>query len=296
MRRSLTLTFSVALAALAPVRAQVVDTLGSTANPATTGQAKANLFAVDSSVLVIEMEWYLSIPGADTLTFFCYRHHSRTGSATLEWTLPVAVTGGGGPAWYSTGPIALELAAGNHYALGVAFNSTLTYYFSVANGGAPVSFGSWQRGHTPQNPLPPTLSLTGFDGAQYYQRITTFPVTSVVPVGAPCASPRLVAAGFYSINASQTLELVGGSPSAFAVFALAVGPALPSPLPVFGCDLWLDLSQFATGGTFTDPSGYASLTLAVPNTPSLVGSTYTAQALDLGGPATLTNAVQFTIQ
>lgn len=290
------LTLVLGLAALVPARAQIIDTLGSTALAATTGQAKANLFAVDTSVVLIGMEWYLDIPGNDTLTFFCYRHHSRTGSATLEWTLPVPVTGGGGPAWYSTGPIALELAAGNHYALGVAFQSTLTYYFSVAAGGAPVSFGSWQRGHTPLNPLPATLSLGGFDGAQYHQRITSLPVNSVVPVGAGCGPARLVAAGFYAINGSQTLELVDAAPNAFGVFALAVGPALPVALPVFGCDLWLDLAQFATGGTFTDAFGYASLTLALPNNPALVGSTYTAQALDLGGAPRLTNAVQFTIQ
>lgn len=291
----------VLFATLGSLPAQVIDTLGSTANPATTGSAKANLFQVNDTRIVLELEWYLSIPpGQTTLTFFSHRHHSRNGFANLEWTLPVTVTGTGAPAWYSTGPIALPLVTGNHYTLGVAYSTPLTYYFSIANPGAQVSFGNWQRGHTPAVPLQPTLQLSGNDGAQYHQRITSVPVSYVVDVGTGCTTtslvPRLVAGGFFSIATSQTLTLVDAAPSAITVFALAVGPTLPAPLPVFGCDLWLNLGAFATLATVTDSAGGSNLTLGIPNNLLLVGQTYSSQAL-VFAPATpqLTNAVQFTI-
>src|SRR5688572_293059 len=102
--------------------AQVTETVGgTTSSPTLTNRAKASLFRVDTTVLLLELEQFLNVPGPETLTFFAYRHHSRTGASTLEWQHPVTVQGGIGPAWYSTGPIALPLIAGNHYVLGVAW-------------------------------------------------------------------------------------------------------------------------------------------------------------------------------
>lgn len=292
---------AIGLATATPVFAQVIDTLGSTAIPATTGSAKANLLAVNDSRLLTEMEWYLDIPaGTTTLTFFVYRHHSRNGFATQQWTLPVTVTSIGGPAWYSTGPIALELAGGNHYALGIAYSTPLTYYFSIASPGAGVSFGNWQRGMTPIVPLPSTLSIGGSDAAQYHQRLTTFPVSSVVVAGTGCGTgtvPRLVAGGFFHINATQNLDLVDGTASTLGAFALATGATLPAPVPLFGCDLWLNLTSFALQSVITAGSGSSVLPLAIPNVPALVGSTFSSQAILFppAGPV-LTNGVQFTIQ
>ncbi|HEX5051761.1 MAG TPA: hypothetical protein VFZ65_08320 [Planctomycetota bacterium] len=292
---------TLCLASFAPLAAQNIDTLGSTSNPATTGLAKANLFGVDTTTLVLEMEWYLDVPGADTLTYFVYRHHSRNGSATLEWTLPVNVAGGGGPAWYSTGPIALPLVAGNHYALGVEFNSTLTYYFSLGSPGAPVSFGNWQRGHTPANPLPPTLTLDGTDIAQYYQRITSVAVPAVVPAGMGCSStalvPRLVASGLFQVNTTTQLEFVDTAPNSIVLFAAANGLTVTTPLPLFGCSIWLDLTgPLVAQAAISSPAGYSNLPVAVPNNLALIGTAYSAQGLVFGTAIDVSNAVGFVVQ
>ncbi len=305
MTRSLFATTLLCLTSLAALPAQVIDTVGGTNSaPSGANRGKASLYGVNTSVVLIDFEVYLNVPGPETLTFFAYRHHSRTGIATLEWTLPVTVAGGGGPAWYSTGPIAQNLVAGNHYALGVAWGGTLTYYYSTATSGAPVSFGTWQRAHTLNNPLPATLTLpAGVDIAQYYQRLTTLPVPAVVNTGTGCSStalvPRLVADEFFVLNTTTTLELVDTLPSAIGLFGLAGGAALASPLPAFGCSIWLDIfsGPVVTLASLTSATGYANLPIAVPNNPLLSGSTYSAQGLVFGAVTIdVSNAVSFTIQ
>jgi hypothetical protein len=286
--------------------AQNVDVVGGTSSaPTGANRAKASLYQVDTSIVLLEFEVWLDVPGSDTLTFFAYRHHSRTGIATLDWTLPVTVTGGTGPGWYSTGPIALNLVAGNHYALGVSWVNNLTYYYSTATPPTPVSFGNWQRAHTINSAtLPPTLTLpAGTDIAQYRQRLTSVPVTSVVPVGTGCAStplglpPRLVADDFFAQNTTTTLELVDAPATAIGLFGVAPGGTLPVPLPLFNCSIWLDVSQpVATVVALTSATGYASLAIAVPANPLLTGQTFSAQGLVFGAaPTAVSNAVQFTI-
>ena len=289
---------------LAPLTGQTIETIGaSNSCPAGSNRAKANQFRVDQSVLVLDFEVYLDVPQSETLTFFAYRHHSRTLS-TLEWTMQVAHPGGqGGPSFFSTGPIALALTAGNYYAIGVQWSGSNTYCYST--NGATLSFGEWQRAHTinGSGPLPPTLYFAGNDGARYYQRFTTIPVTNVVNVGSSClatpsqgaAIPRLVAAGFFPINATQNITLVDAAPSAIGVFALSSGPAVTTPIPVFGCDIWLNLSAFATVSMTTDIMGISNLPLAIPNNINLVGQSFTSQALVLGNGIDISHAVEFTI-
>jgi hypothetical protein len=296
--------FSLSLLSVASLPAQVVDVVGGT-NSAPTGanRAKASLYQVDTSVLLFEFEVWLDVPGTDTLTFFAYRHHSRTGVSTLDWTHPVTVTGGTGPGWYSTGPIALNLVAGNHYALGVSWVNNLTYYYSTATPPQPVSFGNWQRAHTINSAtLPPTLTLpAGTDIAQYRQRLTSFPTTAVVNTGTGCSStalvPRLVADEFFVQSATTTLELVDAAPGTIGLFGLAPGGAVATPLPLFGCSIWLDVTQpVVTLATVVSPTGYASLPIAVPLDPLLVGQTFSAQGLVFGATAVdVTNAVSFTL-
>jgi hypothetical protein len=237
------------------------------------------------------------------VTFFAYRHHSRTGAATLDWSLPVPVTGGTGPGWYSTGPIALNLVAGNHYALGVSWVNNLTYYYSTATPPQPVSFGNWQRAHTINSAvLPPTLTLpSGTDVAQYRQQLTSLPVPAVVPVGTGCAStplaPRLVADDFFAVNTTTTLELVDAAANAIALFGLTPGATSPVAVPLFNCSIWLDITQpVVTLASLTSATGYASLPIAVPSNPLLVGQTFSAQGLVFSAaPTAVTNAVTFTI-
>src|SRR5688572_24400757 len=101
---------SLLFVSLAALPAQIVETVGgTTTSPSGTNRGKGSLYRVDTSVFLIDFEMHLNVPSPDTLTFFLYRHHSRTGPATLEWTHQVQVTGGIGAAWYSTGPIAMPL-------------------------------------------------------------------------------------------------------------------------------------------------------------------------------------------
>jgi hypothetical protein len=117
--------------------------------PVRTATSKGNVFRVDSTVLLFEFEMYLNVPGPEVLTFFVHRHHSRTGTSALLFTTNVTVNGTGlGPMWYSSGPIALPLVAGNHYNLGVAWPGSLTYHYTVSATGTPVSFGAWMRATT----------------------------------------------------------------------------------------------------------------------------------------------------
>ena len=288
-------------AALVSLPAQTVDTVGGTTTASTrTNSAKASLFGVTTSVLLIDYEMYLDVPAGQTLTFFAYRHHSRSGAASLDWTHQVTVAGGGGAQWYSTGPIALPLIEGNHYAIGVSWPGTLTYHYSTSTTGTPVSFGTWQRAHTLTNPIPATLNIpTGVDVAAYNQRLTTLPLPAVDNVGTGCSSstllPRLVATGMFTINSNEALELVDAAPSSLGLFVIALGPTLPAPVPLFGCDVWLNLGVSASTATITSGVGYAVQPFPVPNDPLLLGTQFSAQGGALSTGIDMTNAVGFTI-
>ena len=293
--------FAITLAtALLP--AQTTETVGGTnAMVAGSNRGKASLYAVDQTVVLTEFEVFLDVPPNETLTFFAHRHHSRTGTATLAWSLPVTVAGGGGPLWWSTGPIAMPLVAGNYYTLGVSWAGVVTYFYSTASTGAPVSFGSWQRAHTTSNPPPTTLVLpAGVDVAQYHQRLTTIATPAVVDVGTGCnpagLAPRLVATGLFRLNSSEGLELVDAAANSVAVHALANGGALAAPLPLFGCSLWLDVfGGYVTLPALTSAAGYHRLTIPIPNNAGLVGAGFAGQSVVLGPTTTVTNAVAFTI-
>jgi hypothetical protein len=287
---------------LVALPAQVIETLGSTTTqPTGASRAKASLFKVDSSALLLEFEFHLNMTQPDTLTFFAYRHHSRTAGSTLEWTHQVSVPATSGPQFVSTGPIALNLVAGNYYAIGVMWNNSLTYFYNTAVP-APLSFGTWQRAHTiTGTTFPATISFAGSDAAVYFQRLTTVPVNTVVNTGTGCGAtlpPRLVADDVFALNTTTNLELVDAASNTIALYGIASGAAMPVPLPLFGCDLWLDVSgPLATAATITSATGYAALPIALPNDPLLSGLTFTAQGLVFGTLATsFSNAVSFTIQ
>lgn len=292
-----------ALLAAAPLAAQTIDTLGGPSNPATSGRAKANLFRVDSTVLLTEIEFWLNVPGAETLTFFVHGHHSRSGAATLRFTQPVPVTGTGVAAWYSSGPIVLPLVCGNHYQIGVARTGTLTYNFTVVgSGGSPVSFGAWARGNTPSSPVPPTWTFSaGHDGAQYYQRLATFPIPGAAGcVGQPCANgaalaPRLVAESLLSLGTTANLQLVDAQASSPAVLAFVQGTTLPASQPLFGCPLWLDTTSAVTTLAFTSGAGGFTLPVVVPQNTAFLGFPLAAQAGVLGTFVSLTNALDLVV-
>ena len=285
-----------------PLTAQTVDTLGSTSRPATTGKAKANMVRADASRLLLDIEMHMDIPGPETLTFFVYRHHSRDGIGDLMWTKPVQVNGTGvGPAWYSSGPIAVGLIAGNHYLIGAAWLGTPTYYSRIAStAGTPVSFGHWTGGKTPAHPPAATFSFTGVDVAEYYQRLTTVPVTNVMSVGTGCAGsaptpPRLVISTLPRIGTTPVVDVVSGLSSVSSVFAFGVGPTLPAPQPILGCPVWLS-KVAVTFAVPTASTGAARLSLPIPNDPTLVGLPLSAQGVVASTPMpAFTNALDLLV-
>lgn len=296
-------TSCVLFACLAPLAAQTIDTLGGTTTaPTRTATGKASLFQVDSSVVVLDYQMYLNVPGPETLTWFLYRHHSRTGAATLEWSQQVQVNGtGAGPTWYSSGPIPVPLAEGNFYMLGVGWPGTLTYHYNTSSVPLPVSFGSWQRAHTVTFPPPSTYTFaSGIDAAVYYQQVTTVPFNGVDVVGTGCSGtnlvPRLVASGAPTLGATKSLDLVDAAPNTLGVISLALGPTLPVPVPMFGCGIWLDLGlPAATTAVVTSQVGVASLPMTMPANPAYIGITLSAQAGVLPNGVDITNALQLIV-
>lgn len=291
--------FAASFAACLP--AQFVETVGGMASQPVGGNfGKSSLYRVDSSRLLFNFEVHLNLAGPDNITFFAYRHPQRDGNATLEWTLTVPVTGGGGPQWYSSGPIALPLVCNNYYLLGASWSlPTTVYYYTVVASGSPVSFGAWIRARTHTLPLSATTPITGSDGAQYYQRITTLPLGSVGCVGTGCGSvpPRLVASATPTLGTTVNLHITNASPSGLGVYAFTFGPTLPSPVTLFGCPVWLNLGGGAvTNGTILDSLGFGTLPLSIPNNPSYTGMQLSLQSGVLSGPSiNVSNAVDLTL-
>jgi hypothetical protein len=288
---------------LAPAIAQTVDTLGATTTaPSRAATGKASVFRVDSSVLMLDYEMYLNVPGPETLTWFVYRHHSRTGVATMEWTQQVAVNGTGvGPAWYSAGPIALPLVEGNHYMIGVSWPGTLVYYYNTSSQPLPVSFGSWQRAHTTVAVPPATFTIaSGIDTAVYNQRLTTVPFPNVDIIGNGCSGtalvPRLVASGVPTLGATKYLDLVDATANSLGMVSLALGPTLPVAIPMFGCGVWLNLGgATATTALVTSGTGVASLPMSLPANPIFQGLPLSAQAGVLTTNIDITNALNLVV-
>lgn len=290
-------------ALLAPLTAQTVDTIGGTTTAtARTNVSKASLFRIDSSVLLLDYEMYLNVPGQETLTFFMHRYHSRAGVYTQEWSLQVPVNGTGvGPAWYSTGPIALPLLEGNYYMLGVGWPGSLTYHYITSATNAPVSFGAWQRAMSPANPVPVNYNIaSGHDSAMYHQRLTTVPFPSVESVGTGCTSgtviPRLVVSGVPTIGGTENLDIASAVPNSLAVLSIALGHTLAAPVPLFGCDLWLDtFAPMATTALITSATGIVSQALTIPADPAYLGLQLSAQAGVMSTGIDFTNALDLIV-
>src|SRR5262245_37912058 len=288
---------SLLFVSVAALPAQVHEYIGGTTTSAGgTDRGIGSLFRVDTSVLLTEFAMVLNVPAIDTVTFFLYRHNSRTGDATLEWTQQLWTTGFGSQAWYSPGPIAIPLVAGNYYVLGARWTTNTQFYYTTVPQ-PPLSFGAWQRGHTFLGALPPTISLTGSDNTCYYQHISTTPMSAVVNTGAGCSPtaplPRLVADDFFRVQWMTTLELVAVQPTSSALFGVANNGALPVPIPLFGCHLWLDVTgPVFTFAGLTSATGYANLAIVVPYNTALSGQTFTVQGLVFGATSTdFSNAV-----
>jgi hypothetical protein len=293
------LAFTVLVAGLA--HAQGTQTvIGGTANaPSRAASAKANSVGVTQSVILLKLEMWLTVPQAETLTFFRYRHHSQTGTFVQDWTQQVKVAGSSTAQWYGSNPMAMPLIAGNFYLFGVSWAGTVTYYYSTASAGQSFSFGNWYSGRTPTG-LPPTIAMSGTDAAQYRMRFNTVPYTGVPQAGKPCksaTSPRLVPVEPASIGGHIRLDIAGASAQVPAIFCMSPGPLLPVSLSLFGCELWINPGILLTLGGATSTSGHLPLNVPVPQDPTLAGIQLAFQGVVAELPNLyLTNAANFTLQ
>ncbi|MCB9868608.1 MAG: hypothetical protein H6837_02060 [Planctomycetes bacterium] len=294
------LALALALAA-SSLTAQTVTTLGGTTNTsARTLNGKGNAILMNASVTMLSFEMYLNIPGPETLTFYIYRHHTDSGTFNLMKSWNVQVNGSSaGTTWYSSGIVPTPLLCGNSYILGVSWNTSVTYHYSIGTCRSPFALGTWLSGSTVNQPPPQTESV-GCDSAQYYQRITTTPLPAVSCVGTGCAgtskAPRLVPATPPVLGTTLTLDLVDGVGSTPALMLLSPFKPLPTPIPVLGCSVWVDLSQpYANLTGSLSSAGQWTLSIPIPNSTIYRGQQITMQAGVLGSRLDTSTAVDLTV-
>jgi hypothetical protein len=293
-------SLAAALVLAAPLAAQTVTTIGGTASsPTRTANGKGNGISIKSSVLLLDFDMYLNVPGQETLQFFIYHHHSEKGTFRLVNSWNVKVNGTGvGAKWYSSGPKPTPLLCGNSYILGVAWTGSVTYHYSRSTCGSAFALGRWLFGRTANtvNPLPPTFG-SGCDVAQYRQRFRTLPFGNVACVGTGCSAsagtaPRLVATTPPRLGTTLTIQLVGGTASVPAVFLFSPAPTLSNPINLAGCPVWLNLKLPVI--TLTAPLssvGEGILKIPVPSNTAYRGVKVATQAGVLGKLLDITNAI-----
>lgn len=293
----LALSLGAIILAAAPVCAQrEVDTVGgTTSTPSSANRGKAGVYSVTQSSILLEFEMYLDVPGVETLTYFVYKYHQRSGTFVLDVLITLNVDGTGvGPAWYSTGPIAYELLCGNHYMIGMHWVGYVQYFYDLQSTPEAISMGTWERAHTISGSIPPTYTVrAGVDTAQYHQRLTTAPNPTIDCIGQPCGNsvnaPTLVATSPLRRGQQMSLEIYGAAANSPAYYLFATA-ALPAPIPLLGCGYHLDPSSFVElcGPLQTSATGELSLPIAIGNDPALAGFPLSVQGVVV---ADLANAV-----
>jgi hypothetical protein len=156
-----------------------VDVVGGTDNTASGfGLAKGNSYEVTTSAALNEAEFWLNFTGSETLNYYVYQCPTEFGLYTMIYSDSETVFGLG-PAWYSSGPISVQLTSGQHYIIAVSWSGGMTYYYNVGDSQA-VSFGTMTHGYaTGSHPLPGSFNSNVNDQAIYYQRLTTNAPVSV---------------------------------------------------------------------------------------------------------------------
>ncbi len=134
------------------------------------GDGVGNFYSITVDAQLIEIEKRLNIPDAMTLRYFVYESSSKTGTYNKIFEKEVAGAGTG-LQWYSSGAIAVPLANGKFYYIGVSWEGVANYYYDFS---APntVSFGTQLSGS--HRSYPPTNTKAFSDNQlAYFQRLTT---------------------------------------------------------------------------------------------------------------------------
>jgi hypothetical protein len=169
------LSLFLMIAAAGETAAQIIDIVGDTSLSAIgASRAKANVYRVDTSTKLRELEVRLDFSGVQQLTYTVHKSAAEFGTFTQIYANAVP-TIGAGQDYYSSGPINVPLQAGSYYMLGVSWPGTLEYYFDSGPQQA-TSFGAHVHAYaTGAHPLGSSVSTTTDDEAIYNQRLTTIP-------------------------------------------------------------------------------------------------------------------------
>jgi hypothetical protein len=190
------------LATAASTAFATIDVVGDTSNSsgANPWDAKGNIYRVDQSVRLTQLESYLQFQGQQNIQYYVYDSPTDEGTYTRIHTNSVTHSGSGAD-WYPSGPLNVPLNAGRYYLLGFSFPSSVpppvTYYFGVGEQEA-VSFGAQIRAFAAGvHPPGTTVFPAGNDQAIYHQRITTGPIPE------PATWLAAVAALVFAIGTSR---------------------------------------------------------------------------------------------
>jgi len=213
-----------------------------------------NVFNVTNSTTLYEISNYLAITRSTDLYFFVYKGTGPTGTFIKVMDKYVAKTGKG-TKWFSSGAMNVDLIAGNHYYIGVAWGFADRCFLKphCTSETLPVdaSFGKIETGTYLLSGFPPPVIIdqTRSNYRVFHQRITsssddsswltTTPDTGIVPVSSQADSmltldTTLLSAGFYQtnisilsnepndiqhdvqVNLTVTMPLCGGKRTSFA--------------------------------------------------------------------------------
>jgi len=150
--------------------------IGSATTSLATSSAlmKGGVVQVTSSIQLNEIKSWLNITASRELRFIVYENTTGTSFTKI---FEVAVNSGtGGPQWYSSGPVNVQLEAGKTYGIGVNWPAItgLTYHYqSSAPVPVPIPFGMITGGLS-QSGFPPAATITqGSLSTLYYTQLVT---------------------------------------------------------------------------------------------------------------------------
>jgi N-acetylneuraminic acid mutarotase len=121
-----------------------------------------NIFFARSSATLSEIRFHLEFASLTDMYFFVYESDALQGSYNRIHETHISRTGTG-EGWYSSGPIAVSLAAGHYYYVGASWNGWA--WFGTAPGDVPIStaapcLGSFQTGADSLAEYPPEPHFT----------------------------------------------------------------------------------------------------------------------------------------
>jgi hypothetical protein len=151
-----------------------VDTVGATTLSGTLANyGMLNIYSVTGNRTLAQIEQYMSISAALTLTWHVYESTTATGTYTsISNTTTTSTTGAG---YQSSGALMVPMVAGRYYAIGASWTGSVNYGLISGTASQAVTFGSLISAIAP-TPVPTTTISVGSPPGYYFpQRLTTTP-------------------------------------------------------------------------------------------------------------------------